>query len=105
MRYLPPPSRNFKGVLVFAAAALLVCGFFAVFGSGGVIHLRQLQRQQADAEMAAYSLALENQKLRDHVHRLEHDDAYLERLARERLGWIKPGEIVYRADTRGRRAP
>lgn len=90
---------------MFAAAALLVCGFFAVFGSGGVIHLRQLQRQQADAEMAAYSLALENQKLRDHVHRLEHDDAYLERLARERLGWIKPGEIVYRADTRGRRAP
>lgn len=100
MRYLTPPSRNFKGALAAVAAALLACAFFAVFGSGGVMHLRQLQRQQGEAEMVAYSLALENQKLRDHVHRLEHDDVYLERIARERLGWIKPGEIVYRADAR-----
>jgi hypothetical protein len=67
---------------------------------GRVMHLRQLQGQQAEAEMAAYSLAVANQKLRDHVHRLEHDDVYLEKLARERLGWIKPGEIVYRTDVR-----
>jgi len=100
MRYLPPPSSNFKGVLAAAAVALLVCAFFAVFGSGGVMHLRKLQEQQAEAEMAAYSIALTNQKLRDHVHRLEHDDVYLEKMARERLGWIKPGELVYRTDIR-----
>jgi cell division protein FtsB len=62
--------------------------------------LRRLQRQQREAEAVAYSLALKNQKLRDHLDRLEHDDRYLEKIARERLGMIKPGEIVYRANAR-----
>ena len=34
--------------------------------------------------------------MREHLQRLETDDAYLEKIARERLGWIKPGELVYR---------
>lgn len=60
------------------------------------MHLRRLERQQAEVERVAYSLAHKNQKLRDHLDRLEHDDRYLERIAREELGLIKPGEIVYR---------
>jgi len=83
-----------------AAVALGGCAFFAVFGSRGLVHLLQLQQQQADAEAVAYALASENQRLREHLERLENDDRYLERLARERLGWIKPGEIVYRSNPR-----
>jgi len=103
MRYLPPLPQKFKGIALGAAAGLAGCCFFAVFGSGGIVHLRQLQRQQVDLESAAYTLALDNQRLRDHLDRLEKDDRYLEALARERLGWIVPGEIVYRTDTRSRR--
>jgi cell division protein FtsB len=100
MRHLPPLPRNFKGVATVVAVALVACAFFAVFGSRGVMDLRRLQRQQNEAEAVAYSLALKNQKLRDHLDRLEHDDRYLEKIARERLGLIKPGEIVYRANAR-----
>ncbi len=39
-----------------------------------------------------------NARVREHLRRLETDDAYLEKLARERLGWIRPGERVYRVD-------
>jgi cell division protein FtsB len=34
--------------------------------------------------------------LRQRVLRLRHDDAYLEKLAREELNLVRPGEIVYR---------
>ncbi len=67
------------------------------------MQLRGLQRQQGEAESLAYSLALKNEKLRDHLDRIEHDDRYLERIAREQLGLIKPGEIVYRANIRAER--
>ncbi len=100
MRYLPPLPKKFKGVVAVAALLLAVCAFFAIFGSRGVMDLLQLQRQQAEAEVLAYSQAVKNQKLRDHLDRLASDDQYLERVARERLGWIKPGEIVYRTRPR-----
>jgi cell division protein FtsB len=100
MRYLPPLPDKFKGVAVAAALWLAVCAFFAVFGSRGVMDWRRVQVQQAEGERIAYSLAAKNQRLREHLHRLDHDDRYLERIARERLGWIKPGEIVYRTNAR-----
>jgi cell division protein FtsB len=100
MRYLPSLPRKYKGVLAAGLVALALCVFSAIFGSRGLVDLRRLERQQAEAEAIAYALAAENHRLRDHVERLASDDAYLEKLARERLGWIKPGEIVYRIDRR-----
>ena len=96
-------TRKFKGVAAVVVTALTVCAFFAIFGSRGVVHWRRLQRQQSEAEAVAYSLALKNQRLREHLDRIEHDDRYLERIARERLGLIKPGEIVYRTNPRPER--
>ncbi|MGH7831713.1 MAG: FtsB family cell division protein [Candidatus Binatia bacterium] len=37
----------------------------------------------------------ENEALRQRIHRLRHDDLYLEKIAREELGLARPGEIVY----------
>jgi cell division protein FtsB len=100
MRYLPSLPRKYKGFVAVGVAALALCVFSAIFGSHGLVDLRRLERQQAEAEAIAYALAAENHRLRDHIERLGSDDAYLEKMARERLGWIKPGEIVYRVDRR-----
>lgn len=43
-----------------------------------------------------YLLQKENEKLRERIHRLRHDNLYLEKTAREELGLVRPGEIVYR---------
>jgi len=96
MGYLTPLPWKYKAVVGAGVVALALCAFSAVFGSGGVVQLHQLQIQQAQAEAAAFTLAQRNARLRDHLQRLEHDDAYLEKVVRERLGWIKPGELVYR---------
>jgi cell division protein FtsB len=98
MGYLTPLPWKHKAVVGAAMVVLGLCALSAVFGSGGVVHLRRLQAEQAQIEATAFELAQHNAQLRDHLQRLEHDDAYLEKVVRERLGWIKPGEIVYRVD-------
>lgn len=32
----------------------------------------------------------------DRLHRLRHDPAYIERTIRQRLGYAKPGELIFR---------
>lgn len=100
VRYLTPLPWKHKAVVALGAIMLGLCGFFAVFGSGGVVQLRRIQAQQAETENDAFVLAQRNGRLRDHLQRLGTDDAYLEKVVRERLGWIKPGELVYRVDRR-----
>lgn len=100
MGYLTPLPWKYKAVVGAGIIVLMLCAMSAVFGSGGVVQLRRLQAQQAGAEATAFSLADRNARLRQHLQRLETDDAYLEKVVRERLGWIKPGELVYRVDRR-----
>lgn len=38
----------------------------------------------------------ENEALRERIYRLRHDDLYLEKIAREDLGLVRPGEVIYR---------
>lgn len=95
MRYLPSLPKKHKAVVFAGFVALALLAASAVFGRHGVLHLRRLDRQQEGSERFAAALGAENTRLREHLHRLEHDDAYLEKLARERLGWVKPGEVLY----------
>jgi cell division protein FtsB len=101
MGYLAPLSWKHKAVVGCGVAVLALCATSAVLGRGGVVDLRRLQAQQAEAEAAAYGLAQRNLRLRDHLERLERDDGYLEKIVRERLGWIRPGEFVYRVTSSG----
>jgi cell division protein FtsB len=100
MGYLTPLPGKYKAVVAAGIVVLALCGVSAVFGSGGLVQLRRLQEQQAQEEAAAFALAQRNAQIREHLQRLDSDDAYLEKVVRERLGWIKPGEVVYRIDRR-----
>jgi cell division protein FtsB len=96
MGFLTPLPWKYKAVVGAGVVALALCAWSAVFGSGGVMQLHRLQLQQAQVEATAFGLAQRNARLREHVQRLDTDNAYLEKVVRERLGWIKPGELVYR---------
>lgn len=52
---------------------------------------QELERTQEEIT----SLEEANAALREAIHRLESDPFALERLARERLGYVKEGETVY----------
>ena len=68
--------------------------------------LRKARRNEAEAErLERENAALEQRvaRLRREVKALQGDPAALERAAREELGYVKPGEIVYKLDEGGDR--
>ena len=93
---LAPLPWKYKAVVGAGVVGLALCATSAVFGSGGLVQLRRLQAQQAQLEATAFTLAEHNARQRTHLQRLDSDDVYLEKVVRERLGWVKPGELVYR---------
>jgi Septum formation initiator len=52
-----------------------------------------LAREAVRLEQHRLDLIAENQRLREEIRRLQTDDRYIERLAREQLGLVRPGEI------------
>ena len=89
--------QRFAIVAASAVSAALVAAI--LFGSRGLLRLRALTNEEAAIKQRIGGLLLENQHLRTQLHALRSDDRYLERLAREQLGFVRPGEVVYRFST------
>lgn len=67
-----------------------------IFGAGGLLDLRRLQGERAALGEEAFRLLGKNDDLRQRILRLRRSDRVLERLARQELGLVREGEIVYR---------
>ncbi|MDQ7849010.1 MAG: septum formation initiator family protein [Armatimonadota bacterium] len=74
-------------LLVLAAATLLLRAYGA-----STLTAYRLRREAARLEGQIQTLRRENAQLREEIRRL-HTPAYIERLAREQLGLVRPGEI------------
>ena len=86
------------------AVALLTLGL-AVYGGNQVLRVTQL-RQQLDAmERDIVTLRTRAEELTRTVDRLRHDPAYMEKLAREEFGYVRPDETVLKFPSTGRAAP
>ena len=71
--------------------------YYALFG--GEASLLELQRARSEIKTQASELAILREEvtyLRARADSLENDSATLERIARERFGMIREGEILYR---------
>lgn len=84
--------------LALAMAGLVSAALVSavVFGSRGLLHLHALRTEKAEISQRIAGLLRENTRLRERLHRLRTDDRSLEQRAREQLGLVRPGEIVYR---------
>ena len=82
---------------VLLLGALLVAGYYAVFGGEhSMLDVRRTRAQREDEVMELDRLRVANDSLRALVDSLATDPAMLERLARERFGLIRDGEVLYR---------
>ncbi len=66
-----------------------------IFGDMGFIPYVKMQRTQQHLEIELEELKAENQKLEEKVNSLRSDSETIERIARQRLGLVRPGEIVF----------
>jgi cell division protein FtsB len=96
LRLLPPPPAKYKAALLGGVVFLVVFALGAIYGERGLMDLWRLEAELQRWEELAFQQQQANARLRVHVERLNADDRYLERWAREHLHWAKPGEIIYR---------
>jgi cell division protein FtsB len=88
---------------VYLIGALIVLlSLVTLIGERGALHLWRLRGEKSRLDEQNYRLQKENESLRQRVHKVRNDDDYLEKLAREELNMVRPGEIVYRFQTRQR---
>ncbi|HEY8211216.1 MAG TPA: septum formation initiator family protein [Myxococcaceae bacterium] len=74
------------------AAALVM---LSLMDSGGFRRRRALQRDLQDLEERNRGLRERNQALLEEIELLRSDPAAIERAAREELGFVRPGELVF----------
>ena len=80
---------------VLGVFILSLCVLTAV-GERGVLHLWRLTGEKARLDEQNYRLQKENEGLRERISKLRNDNFYLEKMAREELNLVRPGEIIYR---------
>ena len=84
--------RTFQLLLVFVTLVLVIN---ALVGERGLMETIQARRQHQDLVLSIERLRAENARLRDDVRRLLSDPGTIEALARQELGLIKPGELLF----------
>lgn len=91
------PWRQHHGLIVLClvgalAFALLV---LSVFGDQGIVRIRMLARDRVTLEQKVRAIESDNETLRSRLRDIKDGRASYEIAAREKLGLVKPGEIVY----------
>jgi cell division protein FtsB len=66
-----------------------------IFGEMGVVKYYRMKLQYSAVNEEISALRQANVQLSQEVHSLKTDAAYMERIARDKLGLARPGEIVY----------
>lgn len=84
--------RTVHFLLVFVTIVLVVD---SLVGEKGLLETLKARRQHRELAASLDALRRENGRLRDVVRRLNEDPATIESVAREELGLIKPGELLF----------
>ena len=85
---------------------ILLLALVTIVGDRGALHLWRLRGEKSRIDEQNYRMQGNNEALRQRIARVRNDDHYLEKLAREELNMVRPGEIVYRfSKSEARRAP
>ena len=85
-----------KVFIILAALLGLLLIALGILGNNGIITYTQLKRNYKEMQQRVEKLDKENQKLVEEINQLRDNPEYIERIAREELGMVKPGEVLYR---------
>ena len=77
-------------------AVLLIIGFIFIAGDVGLLKVWGAQRQMKSLRMKISELETKNALLSAEIDRLKSDSFTIEKVAREKYGYLRPGDKVYR---------
>ena len=75
---------------------LILGGILLIFNDMGIIKWYQLRQERHQIQTEIDRLILKEKNLTVELDRLENDDEYIKKIARERFHMVKPGEKVFR---------
>jgi cell division protein FtsB len=84
--------RWLRGALIFATVVVLVD---ALVGESGLRETMRARGEYAHAAARLVVMRAENAGLLEHARRLAEDPRTIEAIAREELGVIRPGELLF----------
>ena len=77
--------------LLFGIAFLILVIFLPSFSK-----VQDIKQRDREYQSRIEDLEAENKRLKEEKRLLEEDPVYLEKVAREKMGLIKEGEVVYK---------
>ena len=96
MALLSSATAKYKGVLFVCGVGLVAFAVSTVYGTHSLLSFFQMRVDYQLADRSVTELQQDNARLQERIHQLETDNRYIEKVARERLGMVKPGEVLYR---------
>jgi cell division protein FtsB len=76
------------------AAIVIVAVTLSAYGARAVLKVSEMRRDMETMERDLVTLRARTEELTRTVDRLRNDPAYIEKLAREDLGYVREGETV-----------
>ncbi len=88
-------SSRYQKILLLSLGFFLLLVFMAVFHENGILNAYRLEQEQLKMKHDNESLRDMNEKFRLEIYALKSDPYEIEKIAREKLNLIKPGDQVY----------
>jgi cell division protein FtsB len=80
----------------FVALAFFLLLLQDIFGAHGLVAMRREKNKIGQVQAENQRLNQENQKLSQHIEKLKTDPEAIEKIARDRMGLARPGELIFR---------
>lgn len=92
------PVRSRADSIVYTVFALILVALAVdgVFGPHGFIATYRLKLEVQQAQRKTQQLKQENHQFTSQVQQLKSDPSAIERVAREKMGLVKPGQLVFK---------
>ena len=85
---------NIYGLFIITGFILFIL-VYSYFGERGIMNVIALKKELGQIENYKQILKIENKKLEENSYFLQNDNKFIENIAREELGLMKTGEMVY----------
>ena len=90
-----PKERKKTPFAIWMFAAVLFSFMLSLFlGQGGMLRLREMRSHAEEMQMENHRLSVENRKMSQEIRLLRQDPATIEKVAREELHFVSPGDLV-----------
>ncbi len=74
---------------------LVILAYHVLFGVNGVVAYQQKRRESQQLQQQIEQLKRENGQVEQQIKALKYDPQAIEKEARERLRYARPGEVIY----------